>query len=273
MTPNAAQLRIRLPEGVTLRLPLAGPLIRLVAFSLDTFVIMVMTGILTRVVEAIKAFSGSWAYAIYAIGYFVIGTGYGILCEHFWKGQTVGKWLLGLRVLDRTGLELQFTQVALRNVLRFVDTLPAWGLVGGIFILCTEHRQRLGDLAAGTVVIRERRAELRDVSALNRAKYNSFLKHQVLCARLRKLAAPEAGAVAVEALRRRDSLNDADRIRLFDALAAYFLSLVEFPPEDIEPLGSEQIVRNVVEILYLRGGREKAAARPPQMSHRGFAAS
>ncbi len=263
MTSNAAQLRIRLPEGVTLRLPLAGPLTRLIAFSLDTFVIVVLAGILTRVADAIQTFSGSWAYAFYTLGYFFIGTGYAILCEYFWKGQTLGKWLLGLRVLDRTGLELQFTQVALRNLLRIVDTLPAWGLVGGIFILCTEHRQRLGDLAAGTVVIRERRAELRDVSALNRGKYNSFLKHQVLCAKLRKLVPPEAGAVAVEALRRRDSLNDADRIHLFDALAAYFLVLVEFPADDVEPLGSEQIVRNIVEILYLRRTQEK---RPPRVA-------
>lgn len=267
MTPSAAQLRIRLPEGVTLRLPLAGPLIRLVAFSLDTFVIAVLTGILSRIAQTIQPFNGNWAYVIYTLGYFFIGTGYAILCEHFWKGQTLGKWLLGLRVLDQTGLELQFTQVALRNILRAIDTLPAWGLVGGISILCTEHRQRLGDLAAGTVVIRERRAELRDISALNRGKFNSFLKHQVLVARLRKLVPPDAGAVAVEALRRRDSLNDADRIRLFDALASYFLSLVKFPPDDVEPLGSEQIVRNVVEVLHLRGDKAGPRTTPTVIRH------
>jgi uncharacterized RDD family membrane protein YckC len=262
VTPEAAQLRIRLPEGVTLRLPLAGPLIRLIAFSLDTFVIAVLTGILGRIAQAIQSFSGNWAYIIYTIGYFLIGIGYAIVCEYFWKGQTLGKWLLGIRVLDQSGLELQFSQVALRNILRPIDTLPVWGLVGGIFILWTEHRQRLGDLAAGTVVIRERRAELRDVSALNRGKFNSFLKHKVLCARLRKLVPPDAGAVAVEALRRRDSLNDADRIRLFDKLSTYFLSLVEFPAEDVEPLGSEQIVRNAVEILYLRGEKAPKDKRP-----------
>ena len=215
----------------------------------------------------LRHFSGDWAYVFYTLGYFVVGTGYAILCEHFWKGQTLGKWVLGLRVLDQNGLELQFTQVALRNILRVVDTLPL-GLVGGISILSTEHRQRLGDMAAGTVVIRERRVELRDIAALNRGKYNSFLKHQVLCARLRKLVPPDAGAVAVEALRRRDSLNDA---RPHPTLRYAFRLLPiarRVSPEDVEPLGSEQIVRNVVEILYLRGPKEKAAPRPSPVTQR-----
>ena len=85
--------------------------------------------------------------------------GYGIGCEYFWKGQTLGKWMLGLRVMDMTGLELQFSQVVIRNLLRIFDQLPAWGLVGGVAMLASKHRQRLGDLAAGTVVIRDRRPE------------------------------------------------------------------------------------------------------------------
>jgi uncharacterized RDD family membrane protein YckC len=255
MAEASAQLRIRLPEGVTINLQLAGPATRMIAFMVDSFIIVAASGLAFKTTNLVRFFNADLATALYALFYFTIYIGYGMACEHFLKGQTLGKWMLGLRVMDITGMELQFSQVAIRNLLRLFDQAPLWGLVGGIAMLASRKRQRLGDLAAGTVVIRDRGPEPTDVNGLVRGRYNSFLRHQLLCARMRKSSPPEAGAVAVEALMRRDSLDDRARVRLFDELAAYFNSLVVFPASDTEPITSEQYVRNVVEILYFRGSK------------------
>jgi uncharacterized RDD family membrane protein YckC len=216
MPEPSARLRIRLPEGVTISLRLAGPATRMMAFLVDSAIIAATSSLVLRATNLVRFFDEDLAAALYILGYFLIYIGYGMACEYFWKGQTLGKWMLGLRVMDSSGLELQFSQVAIRNLLRVFDQLPSWGLVGGIAMLASRHRQRLGDLAAGTVVIRDRRPEASDVSGLVRGRYNSLLPHQILSARMRKLAPPEAGAIAVEALLRRDYLDDRERVRLFD---------------------------------------------------------
>ncbi len=255
MPEPSGQLRIRLPEGVAIRLQLAGPAARTMAFLVDSVIIAAASSIALRATDLVRFFSEDLASALYILGFFLLYIGYGIACEYFWNGQTLGKWMLGLRVMDMTGLELQFSQVVIRNLLRILDQLPAWGLVGGVALLASKHRQRLGDLAAGTVVIRDRRPEAKDLTGLVRGRYNSFLQHQLLCARVRKLVPSEAGAVASEALMRRDSLDDRARVLLFDELAAYFQNLVAFPASETEPITSEQYVRNVVEVLYSRSGK------------------
>jgi hypothetical protein len=75
------------------------------------------------------------------------------------------------------------------------------------------------------------------------------------------LVPSEAGAVALEALMRRDSLDDRARVRLFDELAAYFQTRVAFPASETEPITSEQYVRNIVEILYFRGPKASPAPK------------
>ncbi len=81
-----------------------------------------------------------------------------MLMELLWRGQTVGKKMMGLRVVDEQGLKLRVSQVVIRNLLRFVDMLPflctRWSGV-----LFSSRAQRLGDLAAGTVVIRTVKSE------------------------------------------------------------------------------------------------------------------
>jgi len=263
MRESSAQLRIRLPEGVAIRLQLAGPATRMVAFLVDSAITAVASSLALRTTDLVRFFNQDWASALYILGFFLFYIGYGIGCEYFWKGQTLGKWMLGLRVMDMTGLELQFSQVVIRNLLRIFDQLPALGLVGGLAMLASKHRQRLGDLAAGTVVIRDRQPEPKDLSGLVRSRYNSFLPHQILCARVRKLVPPEACAVAVEALLRRDELDDRARVQLFDEMATYFQNLVPFPPSDTESITSEQYVRNVVEILYRRTAQSGLNRREP----------
>jgi uncharacterized RDD family membrane protein YckC len=259
MPDSSSQLRIWLPEGVAIRLQLAGPATRMLAFLVDSGITAAASGFALRATDLVRFFSEDLASALYVLGFFLLYIGYGIACEYFWKGQTLGKWMLGLRVMDMAGLELQFSQIVIRNLLRIFDQLPAWGLVGAVAMLASKHRQRLGDLAAGTVVIHNRRPEPKDLSGRVRGRYNSFLPHQILGARVRKLMPPEAGAIAVAALLRRDLLDDRARVRLFDELAAYFQTLVAFPASETEPITSEQYVRNVVEILHFRSAKSSLA--------------
>lgn len=254
------KLEIRLPEGVLFSLALGGPVSRCLAFLIDICIICAVSTAFGHVSAPIRSFKEDFGSGVLIVFYLAAWLLYGILCEYYWNGQTIGKWLLGLRVVDAAGLELQFYQVAIRNLIRSVDLLPVFGLVGGITMLSNRRLQRLGDLAAGTVVVRNRRPAAPNFDALVKGRYNSLLQHQVLCARLRQRVPAQAAGIASEALMRRDRLEDRARVLVFTELSAYFRSLVEFPVEDVDPLSSEQYVRNVVEVLY-SPVRAQAAAR------------
>lgn len=83
---------------------------------------------------------------------------YKLLLEAFWNGQTVGKRAVGIRVIKANGLPVDFLQVVIRNLLRVIDYLPLQYLVGTVSIVASKRGQRLGDIVAGTVVVRDRRA-------------------------------------------------------------------------------------------------------------------
>jgi hypothetical protein len=190
------------------------------------------------------------ARAMVVLAYFVISIGYGIVCEWYWRGQTVGKRLLRLRVMDAQGMRLQFSQIVIRNLLRFIDMLPGLYFVGGLACLLSSRAQRLGDFAANTIVIRNPKTKEPDLDQLLAGKYNSLRDHPHLAARLRQRVAPAEARVALQALLRRDELDDKARVELFNAIAAHFRSLVEFPPEATEGITDEQYLRNVVDILF-----------------------
>jgi hypothetical protein len=183
--------------------------------------------------------------------------GYGIALEWRWRGQTLGKRLFGLRVIDVHGLRLQFPQIALRNLLRPIDSLPVFYLVGGVAALSTRLGQRLGDLAANTVVAHERYWEAPNLDPIAPAKYNSLLAYPRLAGRLRNLASPEAVGFALRAVGERDSYEAAARVELFADLADYFRSLAHFPEAAIEGLSDEQFVGTVLRVIYQPPGRTR----------------
>ena len=87
---------------------------------------------------------------------FGIVYGYSILFETIWNGQTPGKRLIKIRVVQKNGSPVTFTQVLVRNMFTIIDQLPFFYTIGIISIFLTRRNQRLGDLAAGTVVLREK---------------------------------------------------------------------------------------------------------------------
>ncbi|MGA3186531.1 MAG: RDD family protein [Bryobacteraceae bacterium] len=246
-------LTIRTPEGIEFALPLAGPVSRMLALVVDLAVVMTIAQVAEQILAPLGFLGADFSEAIKVLAYFVISLVYMALAEWLWRGQTVGKRLLRLRVVDAGGLRLEPSQVIVRNLMRFVDALPALYLVGGMACLVNRHRQRLGDLAAGTVVTRAPRLSRPDLDRILGGKFNTLAETRHLAARLRHKISPELGAIALEALLRRGEIEPQARLALFGEMAGYFRGVVEYPAEVVEQLSDEQYVRNVVEVLFKEG--------------------
>lgn len=245
-----SQLRIRTPEGILFAYPLAGPIARCLAWGIDLVAISAISQGISMLLMLTAVVSLDIALALATLTYFVVSIGYGVFTEWAWRGQTIGKRFLRLRVMDAQGLHLQFHQVLLRNLLRFVDILPAFYLVGGCACLMSRRAQRLGDLAASTVVVYHARHVEPDLDQLLAGKFNSLRQHPHLEARLRQRASPDEARLALQSLIRRDELTPEARVTIFQDLAEHFKGLVAFPPETVEAMPDEQYIRNVVDILF-----------------------
>lgn len=243
-------LSITTPEGITFSMPLASPIMRFLAWGCDFVCIALAQSLLQQVAGISAAISSDAASALFIILNFALNIGYAILFEWLWRGQTPGKRLFRLRVLDSQGLRLQFSQVVIRNLLRAVDSLPAFYLVGGIAGFLSPLSQRLGDMAADTVVIRSPKASEPDLDQVAGQKFNSLRQYPHLVGRLRQRITPREADIALQALLRRERLDDRARVRLFDTLAAHFQQAAMFPEEATLGLTSEQYVRNVVDVLF-----------------------
>jgi len=154
-------LVVETPENLELRLPLAGFGPRLVAQLVDNAILfaVVMAAILVLAVAAGLLVRGGGGALVVVIGIIALVVfamfGYWALFEGFWNGQTPGKRVAGIRVIRRGGLPLTAREVVLRNLFRLVDMFPSYGFVGVVSFFATKHQQRLGDLVADTVVVRE----------------------------------------------------------------------------------------------------------------------
>ncbi len=151
------QPRMVTPEAVALEFTTANVGSRILAFVIDGVIVAAVSflGILMLVLT--DATLPEWLLVPVVIillpgwyfGYFVVG-------ETLWRGRTVGKAALGLRVVTREGGPVRFRHAAIRALLGLVDLSIGWGFFGVLFILLTRDNQRLGDMAAGTLVLRER---------------------------------------------------------------------------------------------------------------------
>ncbi len=260
-------LTIETPEGVVFSYELATPVTRALAWSVDAAVIAAASMTAQSVSQAANILSPDWARALGLALYFVISTGYGIVLEWRWRGQTLGKRLLGLRVIDAQGLRLQLSQIVLRNLLRAVDSLPLLYLIGGTASLVSRYGQRLGDLAANTVVAHQRSPQEPDLEEIASARYNSLAAYPHLAARLRSLAGPEAVGIAVRAITQRDGFDPSARVELFCELADYFRSLVRFPEAATEGLTDEQYVRSALRVIYGNIARSRTTVRSATEPH------
>ena len=139
---------VETPEGVVLRLYPAGPIPRALAQAVD----LLLVGIVQSVLWGVLAFAKDLGTGIMLIIAFTTQWLYPVLCEVLWGGQTVGKRVLGLVVVHTDGSPIQLQASAVRNLLLVIEVL--FGAVASyVCMLSTKRFQRLGDLAAGSMVV------------------------------------------------------------------------------------------------------------------------
>jgi len=147
-------------------MPLAGIGSRFIALLIDYLIwgagLLVLVLLAVIVFPAIHAFSQiseQWTLAIAIFVVFLVNWGYFTLFEAFWNGRTPGKRVARIRVIQRSGRAIGLFESMARNLVRYVDQIPFFYGVGVIAMFATRQHQRLGDLAAGTLVVRDRETE------------------------------------------------------------------------------------------------------------------
>lgn len=150
---------VELAEGVEIRLRIAGPMLRMAAYALDLLIrggVMIVASIGFGF-AGITVGSGQVASGLGLLLWFGMSWWYPVIFEAGKRGATPGKRALGLRVIQTSGAPITIGQAIIRNFLRFVDGMPlvTYGF-GLACCLSTKRFQRLGDLAAGTVVVYDR---------------------------------------------------------------------------------------------------------------------
>ncbi len=167
MTNNSATLKIDTPENVTFDYDVAGIGSRFLAALADTLAILVLQVIILGTLlwlvlrsaptdSLFGSNAGYWFLGIVTLLSFIFFWGYYIFFEIMWNGQTPGKRWIGLRVIRLDGTPVTVAEVVIRNLVRMLDLLPTAYGVGVVTMFINENSRRLGDLAAGTVVVYDR---------------------------------------------------------------------------------------------------------------------
>ena len=197
------------PENVTIEYELAGVASRAGAAVVDLTIqaiVLVMVVVLEIVLQLDTLLPGlGWAAAIMGVVAFAFLWGYYVFFETVWNGQTPGKRALQLRAVREGGLPIDLPCAAIRNLVRVIDWLPAFYLVGVVSILISGKNKRLGDFAAGTLVVKERSEYLAKTSspapaARPRYREGAFVKNI-------ELVTPEEFEALKRFVERRAELN------------------------------------------------------------------
>jgi uncharacterized RDD family membrane protein YckC len=157
--------RVETPEQIGLEYDIAGLGTRLMAAIVDVIFLGLIAGLalclgvfgMTAVFATFSDSNTASAIAIAIVGliFFFVVWGYYVLFETIWHGQSPGKRWTGLRVIQEGGYPIGFSQAAIRNIVRLADFLPFLYIVGAIVMLVDSRSRRLGDLVAGTIVVKE----------------------------------------------------------------------------------------------------------------------
>jgi uncharacterized RDD family membrane protein YckC len=162
----SADYTIATPERVSLEYGIAGIGSRGGAVLVDTFiqvcVLLLVTAALagaalasSAVIASFSRGAGILVFGVWTLAAFAVSSGYFMVFEIVWSGQTPGKRLLGLRVIRESGYPIRPVDSMIRNLVRIVDWLPIGYGLGVLVMLCNRRSRRLGDFAGGTLVVRE----------------------------------------------------------------------------------------------------------------------
>jgi uncharacterized RDD family membrane protein YckC len=174
---------IETPELVALEFPLAGIGSRFIAILIDyllqfaAFIVLMLVMLLfLPSMEKFAAASAKWFVAMMIFIPFLLQWGYFTLFEGLWHGQTPGKRVAKIRVIQQSGRAITIFESLSRNFVRAIDFLPTFYVVGSISIFVTSRNQRLGDLVAGTLVVHE--GQSRDQPSLSTTRLFTEIAQQ-----------------------------------------------------------------------------------------------
>jgi len=228
------------PEHVLIELTPAGLGRRFAAFLLDAALISGAMGLCAKagelLPEAVRAL-------FVATASFLILWSYNVVFEVLWNGQSPGKRVLHIRVVDGRGLPVDVSQSLIRNVVRLLDILPFGGIGMLAAVLDSEHR-RLGDRAADTLVVSEEQPAVPRIEALGARRFNSLRTPRVKRLVDHKLSVEERELIYALCLRA-PMLSERARYELFEEIGEHYR--VRLGVEDPH-LSGENLVRGIASL-------------------------
>lgn len=229
-------ITVATPEGLELRLQLAGLGSRFIAGGVDLVIILVLLGVLALIAGPVTGLSSGVSGVVYVIGAFVILLFYPIAFELLADGQTPGKRMSHLRVLRDSGARVDLPASAIRNLMRLIDGPLLLYIPSILSIAVTRRNQRPGDIAAGTIVTREHPAGKRALDGVREPARASGTDPSASGERWDTSAVtPHEVAAVRHFLDRRESLERGARRELAVRLADGLRAKVTSAPPDLAP--------------------------------------
>jgi uncharacterized RDD family membrane protein YckC len=258
MTNTNDILKIDTPENVTFDYDVAGIGSRFLAALIDTALILLSQLMLVGVVILIimfifetNIFEGdffSWSLAILGIMSFIFLWGYYIFFEILWNGQTPGKRWVGLRVIRLDGTPITASEAVIRNLVRIIDLMPSAYGIGVVTMFITSNSRRVGDLAAGTLVVHDREVgNPVNISPISHALVNTWVSKNDIPEGfpVEKLSQYELQIIEEFLSRRRELSN---RLPLAQHILSSIITRLEIPRDTIPFNKAEEILAAIYKV-------------------------
>jgi len=243
---------IRTTEGVEFEFELAGCASRFIAWAVDILLLYSLMALMMLTVTKLEVLGGGLPRTILPVGFFLLNWGYFVLMEWRFGGQSFGKRFMGLRVLSDEGVRITLYQSAVRNVLRVLDCLPVSYLVGGSVAWFHGEGKRLGDIAAGTIVIKERKGVMPDVIVPASERYEGFFNDEEWVERVLREVSMVERDFLIRLAMRRGSLGLKQRLRLFREVSEYMEARLGMEKPD--NFSAEKFCLNITALLLIGRG-------------------
>lgn len=251
MTLPDEHLRIDTPENVMFDYEVAGIGSRFLAALVDTLLILILqviaflsTWMLANLFDSPldEGNSLTWIAAVVGLISFALLWGYYVFFEVLWNGQSPGKRWVGLRVIRTDGTPISLAESIIRNLVRLVDFLPVYYGVGVVTMFVNEQARRLGDLAAGTLVVHDK-AEI-TLESLKQRPVPASVTLAVSDLPVERLG-PQDIQMAEDYLRRRTELAVPHGVG--SRIVAVLYERMELPPEEAALKPPALILQQIVQ--------------------------
>jgi len=246
------RITVTTPENVVIEYELAGLGSRGAAAIVD----LLVQGLLISLVAAVRLVllrygkwpGATWSAAVLGVVLFAVVYGYYVYFETVWNGQTPGKRWAGLRTVQAGGRPVDLACAALRNLVRVVDFLPVMYGLGAVVVVASSSNKRLGDYAAGTIVVKERGSSAADAAVRLEGRRTPSLVKNI------ELVTPQEFAAAKKFVERKSQLRPEVREELARKIATPLLDRFAVVPGDAVPCSDflEELVARCMEERGMR---------------------